>query len=71
MKEKFIMNDLGFMLFLLMAFLMMPSNDAIFNLVIYTDVSTSILSMIGIVLFVATTRLCNNLGDIVEQEVSC
>ena len=51
------MSGLGFMLYLLMTFLMMPSDDAIFNLVIYTDVSTSILSMIWLLLFVATTTV--------------
>ena len=57
MNERFIMSGLGFILFLLMAFLMMPSEDAIVNLVIYALVTTTILSMIGLVLFVAITRV--------------
>lgn len=57
MNERFIMSGLGFILFLLMAFLMMSSEDAIVNLVIYALVTTTILSMIGLVLFVAITRV--------------
>ena len=57
MNERFIMSGLGFILFLLMAFLMMSSEDTIVNLVIYALVTTTILSMIGLVLFVAITRV--------------
>ena len=57
MNERFIMSGLGFMLFLLMIFLMMSSEDAIINLVVYAHVTTTGLSVIGLVLFVAITRV--------------